>query len=198
MTRRGVLRALLVTLGLDSFVGLQVAGRRAVAAPAQPAGPAVETESSKSSLSSLELDDLLLFAEALVVGGNRALLPAERRDLTEHVNYRVARDPYYLALYRTTLTVLAQLAGARFAALETARRVDVIARHRLGSTQVRPDEPPGLYADELREIRTRTVPDLIGAYYNSPAGWAVVGYGIAPGQCGDLERYTRPEARDRG
>jgi hypothetical protein len=38
------------------------------------------------------------------------------------------------------------------------------------------------------------VRDLVGGYYNSPAGWAVVGYAHFPGRCGDLGRYVRPEA----
>jgi hypothetical protein len=38
------------------------------------------------------------------------------------------------------------------------------------------------------------VPDLIRGYYESAAGWALVGYSTFPGQCGDLASYTRAEA----
>ena len=65
--------------------------------------------------------------------------------------------------------------------------------HRLASSRVRPDEPPGPYPDETREVLARAVPDLIAGYYNSAAGWAAVGYAVFPGQCGDLDRYTRPQ-----
>jgi len=43
-------------------------------------------------------------------------------------------------------------------------------------------------------VREKAVPDLINGYWRSPAGWAAVGYGVFPGRCGDLTRYTRPEA----
>jgi len=46
----------------------------------------------------------------------------------------------------------------------------------------------------MRAIRTRAVPDLIGGYYGSPAGWAVVGYTTFPGRCEDLTRYVRAES----
>lgn len=192
MTRRGALRALLLSVGLDAFVHVPRAGRPAAEAAARLAEPTLAVESSTSALSSVDLDDLLAFAEVLLREG-KPFLPAERRDLIDHIEYRVARDPSALSLYRTTITVLERLAGARFATLDAPPRIEVMTRHRLASSRVRPDEPAGPYPDETREVRTRVVRDLIGGYYNAPAGWAAVGYDVFPGQCGDLERYTRSE-----
>ncbi len=64
----------------------------------------------------------------------------------------------------------------------------------LAASGVRPGEDLGRFPDEMRSLRTRAVPDLIGGYYASPAGWAAVGYDTFPGRCGELTRYTRPES----
>ena len=69
-----------------------------------------------------------------------------------------------------------------------------MTRNRLTSSDVQPDEHLGLFPDDTRLVRTRALPDLIGGYYGSPAGWAAVGYGAFQGKCADLVRYTRPEA----
>ena len=45
----------------------------------------------------------------------------------------------------------------------------------------------------MRIVRTRAVPDLIGGYYGSPAGWAVVGYQSFPGRCGDCPLHPPGE-----
>jgi hypothetical protein len=101
---------------------------------------------------------------------------------------------YYVELYRTTIELLDQLAGARFSSLTPAARVTLIQQHRLGIADVRPDEPLGVLPDQARAVRTRAVPDLLGGYYASEAGWTAVGYATFPGRCGDLARYTRPDA----
>ncbi len=134
----------------------------------------------------------MAFGEVLVEG--RVLPPGDRRHLLDHIGYRVSRDPYYLSLYRTTVGLINRLAGSRFSSLGVPQRVEVMTRHRLTSARVVPDEALGLNPDDMREVRTRAVPDLIGGYYNSPAGWAAVGYGAFPGVCSDLVRYTRPES----
>ncbi len=145
-----------------------------------------------SRLSDPELEDLIAFAELLVEG--RALSPVERDSLVENIAERVAREQDYRELYRTTVNLLQRLAGRRFSSLDVAARIELIARHRLDSTDVRPDDDLGPFADDVRAVRTRALRDLIADYYNSPAGWAVVGYDVFPGRCGDLGRYTRPES----
>jgi hypothetical protein len=72
-------------------------------------------------------------------------------------------------------------------------RATLVIRYHLGSSDVQPGEPLGPLPEQARAVRTQAVPDLIGGYYRSPAGWAVVEYRTFPGRCGDLARYTGPE-----
>lgn len=187
-TRRSLLHGLVLAFGggqAGSFAGL---GRRARALRAWLVpGPA---EAAPAALSDADRDDVVAFAEVVVAGGT--LSATERSVLLEHVHDRLNRgEQYYVDLYRTTAGLLMRLAGARFSTLDVAQRVALVTRSRLAVADVRPGETVG---DDARAVRTRAVPDLIGAYYASPAGWALVGYSAFPGRCSDLARYTRPEA----
>ena len=145
-----------------------------------------------SRLSASELEDLIAFAELVVEG--RDPFAGRAGSLVENIEERSEREPGYLALYRTTVSLLRRLAGRRFSSLDLAARLALTTRHRLTSADVRPGDDLGPFADDVRAVRTRVVRDLIGGYYGSPAGWAVVGYDVLPGRCGDLARYTRPES----
>ena len=116
-------------------------------------------------------------------------IPSSR---TSRSTLRASRD--YLELCRTTVSLLRRLAGRRFSSLDMTERIELMTRHRLNSTDVPPEDDLGPFADDTRAVRTRARRDLIADYYNSPAGWAVVGYDVFPGRCGDLGRYTRPES----
>jgi len=125
----------------------------------------------------------------------RPLSPDERRHLVDHIERRAQQGGgYYFDLYRTTVGLLQRLGGARFSSLGAAQRIELMARHRLTSSNVRPKEHLARWPDDTRAVRTRAVPDLVGGYYGSPVGWAVVGYDAFPGRCGDLARYTRAES----
>lgn len=151
---------------------------------AQAAGPA--------PLAGLELGDLIAFAEVLLEG--RTFSARERAALVDYIEER-ARDGsgYYTGLYRTTVGLLNRLAGGRFSRLDVAKRAALLMRYHLVSSDVRPGEPLGPLPEQARAVRTQTIPDLIGGYYRSAAGWAVVEYSTFPGRCGDLARYTGPE-----
>lgn len=177
MTRRAL-------LAIASLLGV-AARAPAVIAAAAAARPA------PARLSSQELDDLLAFAEVLV--GGQAVDAEGRRHLAEHIEDRIARRPEYLGFYRAVVDHLQRLGGQRFSALEPRQRVEMVRRERLMSRDVRAEDPPAP-PDDLRGVRNRVVRDLVGAYYASPSGWAIVGYDTFPGRCGDLGRYTRPEA----
>jgi len=173
LTRRELILGVGATLGLDPPGGLR-----------SPGGPAV--------LSGSQVENLVRFAEVLV--GDSPLSRVERDDLVDHIERRTKQGGgYYLELYRKTARLLDRLARARFSSLGFTQRVALITRHRIFSSDVRPGENLGAFPDDTREVRTRAVPDLIGGYYASPAGWAVVGYSAFPGRCGDLARYTSPE-----
>jgi hypothetical protein len=176
MTRRSLLGWLFGLLGLDAAGVLR-----------PPPGITADT----ARLTGAELEDLVAFAEVVVEG--RALASAERQALVEHIEDRVARRSGALELYRTAVRTLERVGGRRMAGLEVPERLALVGRHRLAVALVRPSEDLGPLADDVRALRTRVVPDLIGGYYNSAAGWAAVGYATFPGRCGDLTRYSRPE-----
>jgi len=187
LSRRGLIRHVLVALGIGpTFV--QGPLRRA---RDSRAGVGAEAAAATTSLSSRELNDLVAFAELLVRG--RPLPGDDREAFALEIEARAARDPEYLSLYRTTVTLLERLAGRGFSSLDVPARTALMSRHHLDSPHVRPGDALGPFADDVRLVRTRALRDLIADYYGSPAGWAVVGYDTFPGKCGDLERYTRPE-----
>ena len=191
MTRRGLIRGLLLWLGIDSLEPARRTGRRAGEAAAQPidGGPSAP---SAPPLSPTELDSLLAFGEIAVEG--RSLPAAERAYLAAHVEEHAAEaSGYHRAHYRTAVGLLDRLAGSRFSSLGFDQRAALVARHRLAVSRVLPDEDLGLFPEDARAVRTRVVPDLIAGYYRSPAGWTVVGYDVFPGRCGDLARYAAPE-----
>jgi len=153
--------------------------------PASPYGP-----ESPQPLSRPELEDLVAFAGVLVEG--RILSPIEAGHLVDHVQERVTREPNHLSIYRRAVTLVNRLSGARFSSLGIDQRVALVTRYRLIPAPVSLDENLGPFPDDALDVRTLVVPDLIGSYYRSPAGWTIVGYDAFPGTCADLARYTRP------
>ena len=192
MTRRILLQRLLVILGIDPAGLMRSKSAHAVNAASLPDPAVFDPPLKTGTLSRAEMEDLIAFAEVLVEG--RRLTLAERKYLVEHIEERTKRTTGYLALYQLTVSTLRRLVGRRFGSLEISKRIDLVARHRLGTAQVWPGEDLGPFPEGMRAIRTRAVPDLIGGYYGSPAGWAVVGYTTFPGRCEDLTRYVRAES----
>lgn len=180
MTRRTWLETLV------SGLGVLATGLRGLAAP--PAAPVASTEAVGIALGKREVDTLLAFGEVIVQG--RRLSPEERVDLVDHLARRVL-DADRRGAYRTTAALLDQLAGRPFASLEIGDRSALVAHHRLQNRRVTGDQ---YLSEAVRVTRTTVVPDLIAAYWSSPAGWRAVGYQTFPGRCGSLTRYTRPDA----
>jgi hypothetical protein len=141
-------------------------------------------------LSEREVETLLAFAEAIV--GGRPLSPAARSDLAAHVRESAESEPEQRAVYRRAAGSLDCLATGRFSALSLSDRAALIARHRLAGAGAASDGTAER-CPETAEIRSRVLPDLVAAYWRSPAGWAVVGYAAFPGRCSDLTRYTQRE-----
>src|SRR5262245_52742848 len=118
MTRRSLIRRLLQVFAVRwSGIAWGAAGR----AEAEAAEPAAQAGRSRASaLSPSELDDLAAFGELVV--GSAPLSPAERGFLIDHIQYRQPQaDGYYLSAYRTTVRLLRNLAGVRFASLDIGK-----------------------------------------------------------------------------
>ena len=143
-------------------------------------------------LSEREMRTIVAFTAVLAEG--RELTAREAGYVVEHVADRAGKTPGYLGLYRKTAGLLDRLAGASFADLQLEQRASLMVRYRLTDSDVRIREYLLPWGREALGVRTMAVPDLIGCYYLSPAGWAVVGYEAFPGRCGDLTRYTSAEA----
>jgi hypothetical protein len=191
MTRRLWLQGLVVGLWSQVAAGaVRLADR--VRAAGGRFGPApVEAAFDSLGLTTAEMDTLLAFGEVLVEG--RTLSAVERSYLVRHIEESARARPDQRVLYRSTASLLDRLAGGRFALLGIGDRVALVSRHRLDARGVLADEEIAHLGPEAWAVRTRVVPSLINGYWRSPAGWAAVGYGVFPGRCGDLTRYTRPE-----
>ncbi len=180
MTRRSLIQRVLLILGMPPLGVVACASREATVTSSAP--------SVDGPLSTAEIAGLVAFGEVIVEG--RTLAPAERQYLVDHIEEGATRSPDYLARYRAAVATLHGAAGREFARLDLQERIDLVDRHRLAS----PPRPGEDMPEAMRALRMRVVPDLIRGYYRSPAGWAAVGYDSFPGRCGELTRYTRPEA----
>ncbi len=191
LSRRSLLCSGVLALGVDPRAVLGPLWWRVQDSAARLVGQ-VHAALPPSRLSESELEDLVAFAELLVEG--RALSPVERDSLVGSIAEHVAREQGYLEVCRATVSLLRRMAGRRFSSLDMTERIELVTRHRLNSADAPPGDDLGPFADAARAVRTRARRDLIADYYNSPAGWAAIGYDVFPGRCGDLGRYTRPES----
>ncbi|HUO64044.1 MAG TPA: hypothetical protein VMT97_10095 [Terriglobales bacterium] len=143
-------------------------------------------------LSTSEMQTLVAFAAVLVEG--RELDAQEASYMVEHITDKAGKTPGYLALYRKTADLLDRLAGAPFSSLSLEQRTGLMKQHGFTDYDVRIRECLLPWGREALAVRALAVPDLIGGYYFSPAGWAAVGYRAFPSRCGELTRYTSAEA----
>ena len=143
-------------------------------------------------LSKREMETIVAFTAVLVEG--RELDAQEASYVIEHVTDKAGKTPGSLALYRKTAGLLDRLAGAPFSSLSLERRIGLMTQHRFTEYDVKIREYLLPFGRETLMVRALAVPDLVGGYYFSPAGWAAVGYRAFPGRCGELTRYTSAEA----
>jgi hypothetical protein len=152
--------------------------------------PRLDASAQTGALSAVELENLAAFGEVLVEG--RTLSTTERSHLIEYLDNLTRSTPGYLPLYRMTASLLDHLAGARFGSLDVRARAEVMVRHRLTSDDVSAREYLLPVGRQELAVRVLAVPDLIGGYYRSAPGWALVGYDAFPGRPSNLIRYTLP------
>lgn len=132
---------------------------------------------------------LVAYAEALA--DDRDFSEETRLYMKTHLANRTRNDAGYLALFELTAAFLAKYGD--FAKLTRERRVALLEQHGMMSCRVHLRECVSPFGETQRIIRGLAAPDLVSAYYLSAAGWAVVGYSVFPGGCGDLRRYAQPE-----
>ena len=135
------------------------------------------------------LTTLLAFAEVVVAGD---AIPGDGRDaLQTWVQESAAEQPGRRTLCEAAAALLDGLAGGAFAGLSVAERTALVEKHRLAEHPVGRLEllsPRNRVAFAVRDL---LVPELIRVYYDSPSGWAEVGYRRPYGECGQGREYTR-------
>jgi hypothetical protein len=151
--------------------------------------PEVPSSAAKGVLKPAESAILLAYAEALA--DDRDFSDETRQYMKTHLDRRTENDAGYLALYEMTAAFLTKLGD--FAKLTRAQRVALLEQHGMMSCRVHRRECLSPFGRSKRMIRAFAASDLVSSYYMSAAGWAVVGYSVFPGGCGDLRRYTQPE-----
>jgi hypothetical protein len=192
VTRRGALQALaLVALGILSLAPARRLGemRQGIVDRIRPR---LDPDSPTGTLPDAARGAIVAFGEVLAVG--RPLSPDERQAFLEGVDDQTRTTPGQLALYRMTADLLDGLARGRFAALDIADRTALLVRHSLTAFPVATRECLLPFRRRELAVRALAAPALVTAFYRSAAGWAVVGYRVFPGRCGDPLRYTRAES----
>ena len=154
--------------------------------------PRLDPDSPTGTLPDAARGAIVAFGEVLAMG--RPLSPDERQALLEEVDDQTRTIRGQLALYRMTADLLDGLARGRFAALDIADRTALLVRHSLTAFPVATRECLLPFRRRELAVRALAAPALVTAFYRSAAGWAVVGYRVFPGRCGDPLRYTRAES----
>ena len=133
--------------------------------------------------------------------------PEGRSAVEEHLRWRALESPGYRAAFAEGLALLDQETTNRFR--KQVRFGDLSreeANQVLGSLLAGIDPHPR-YRQVPREVllsyfdhgrlarfhfRRHVVSEILHAYYQSGAGWALVGYEAYPGRCGGPGFYSRP------
>jgi hypothetical protein len=151
--------------------------------------PALDATAPTGPVPAPALTTLLAFAEVVVAGD---AIPGDGRDaLQTWVQESAAEQPGQRALCEAAAAMLDGLGGGAFAALSVAERTTLVEKHRLAEHPVGRLEllsPRNRVAFAVRDL---LVPELIRVYYDSPSGWAEVGYRRPYGECGQGREYTR-------
>ena len=151
--------------------------------------PALDPGAPTGLLTGRQLATLRAFLEVLV--GMPALEEADWAPIRGAIAIAARERPGYRALCVSGCRVLDALGADRFADAAPAERVRLVEEARLAVRPVTPREllVPGRRAQH--EVRELLVPELIRAFFDSPAGWAVVGYTEPLGACRDPFAYAR-------
>ena len=137
----------------------------------------------------------------------RELAPIEKSAVEEHLRWRAEESPGYRAAFTQGLALLDRETRnrfpkqVRFGALSREEGNQVLTSLLAGIDpyprfrQV-PREVLLSYFDQGRlerfHFRRHVVSEILHAYYQSAAGWGLVGYEAFPGRCGGPGFYSRP------
>jgi hypothetical protein len=192
--RRFLKFALIVVGGALAAVGLRRAGPITFLRSSftRTFRPALDATAPTGPVPAPALTTLLSFAEVVVAGET---IPGDGREaLQAWVQESAAEQPGQRALCEAAAALLDRLAGGPFASLPVAERTALIEKHRLAEHPVGRLE---LLSPRNRvgfAVRDLLVPELIRVYYDSPSGWAEVGYRRPYGECGQGREYTKVPA----
>ena len=193
--RRRFLRlALVVVGGALAAIGVRRAGlvTRLRATFSRALRPALDPTAPTGPVPAPALATLVAFAEVVVVGDT--LSGAGRESIRAALEEGAATRPGHRALCEAAAALLDRVAHGTFATLSVAERTALVVEHRLAEHPVGRLElfsPQNRVAFALRDL---LVPELITTYYDSPSGWAEVGYQRPYGECGEGREYTRKPA----
>jgi hypothetical protein len=156
----------------------------------------LDVDANLGLLTEDEMRTILALAEVLVPPAPGA--PAWGTDpIRDHVNRTTSGRRGYLPEYRKAVRLLQrESASTSFADRtleERDRVVEAILWRYSGRDQRTFRRERFLVSKGRRAFRAFVVHDLLQAYYRSPVGWAIVGYGHYPGSpAADPRDYTRP------
>ena len=192
--RRRFLRiALVVVGGALAAVGLRRGGFAFLRGGFSRAlRPTLDASAPTGPVPPAALATLLAFAEVVVVGD---ALPGDAREaLQASLQEGAATRPGHRALCEAAAALLDRLGGGAFATRSVAERTALVATHRLALHPVGRLELFSPWSRTEFAVRDLLVPELIQSYYDSPSGWAEVGYRRPYGECGEGREYTRTPA----
>jgi hypothetical protein len=150
--------------------------------------PALDPREPTGLLTTEHLRILRALTETVAAGA--AMTDADWLPVQAALVFAARERPGFRALCVRACRVVAGLAGG-FAEASLAERTACIAANRLAVRPVPASELLRLDRRVHHEIRELLVPELIRAYFDGPAGWAVVGYDAVLGQSRDPFAYTR-------
>ena len=186
--------ALVVVGGALAAVGIRRGGLLAAlrGAFSGTLRPALDAAAPTGPVPPPALATLLAFAEVVAVGETLqgAGLEAVQASLQEGATTR----PGHRALCEAAAALLDRVAGGRFATRSLEERTAIVAAHRLAEYPVGRLELLSPWTRVAFAVRDLLVPELITAYWDSPSGWAEVGYRRPYGECGQGREYTRAPA----
>jgi hypothetical protein len=125
-----------------------------------------------------------------VVATGEAIPDAEWEPVRAALVAAALERPGFRALCSRACRLLDGLDGRRFADMSLDERTACVVAARLAVRPVPAAELLLVGRRVQHEIRELLVPELIRAYFDAPAGWAVVGYDVALGECRDPFAYT--------